>query len=323
MMKDLKDCRILVTPTSYGKFNPRLKTDLEAAVGEVIYNPTGKPLSSEEVALLLPGMDGYIAGLDQIDRQALSAADNLKVIVRYGAGVDKVDLAAAAEKGIIVSNTPGANAVAVAELALCLILMLARQIQPAVSALKKGEWPRVPGLSLQEKTVGIIGLGAIGKQLALRLVNFDCRVIAHDPYADAQFAAHNHIELVSQETLVAESDFISLHCPVLPATVGMVNETFLQSMKKGAFLVNTSRGEVVVESALIKALESGHLAGAALDTFEKEPPDPSNLLLSMPQVICTPHLGAQADGATNNMGKMALEECLRVLRGEPPQYPVH
>ena len=177
-LMNLKECRLLVTPTSYGKNDPRLKTQLEEQVGEVIYNPTGKPLTSAEVAQLLPGIDGYIAGLDDIDAQALQAADRLKVIARYGVGVDNVDLVAAREKGIVVTNTPGANSVSVAELALGLMLALARQIPEAVEAVHQGKWPRYSGLSLEGKTIGILGLGAIGKQLARRLAGFDCRILA-------------------------------------------------------------------------------------------------------------------------------------------------
>jgi len=322
-MIDLQDYRVLVTPTSFGIANQELKRDLESQVGEVIYNTTGKSLSSQQVAALLPGVDGYIAGLDEIDREALKTADSLKAIVRYGVGFDKVDLVAAREKGIIVSNTPGANASSVAELAIGLMLMLARQIPRASEAIKGGEWPRLTGASLEGKTIGIVGLGAVGKQVARRLANFDCQVIAYDPLADLEFSKQYNINLVDLETLKTRSDFISLHCPVLPETREMVDEVFIQSLKKGAYLVNTARGELIVESALIKGLASGHIAGEALDAFEKEPPDPDNPLLSFPQVICTPHLGALTDGATENMGKMAVEECLRILRGEKPKYQIN
>src|SRR4030065_430641 len=307
---NLKECRLLVTPTSYGKNDARLKTELEAQVSEVIYNPTGKPLSSIEVAQLLPGIDGYIAGLDVIDANALKTADRLKVICRYGVGVDNVDLDAAREKGIIVTNTPSANSVSVAELALGLILALARQIPEAVEAVHQGKWPRYSGISLEGKTIGILGLGAIGKQLARRLAGFDCTLLAYDPYADAAFASNNHVELTSMEDVIRQSDFISLHLPLLPETHGLVNAAFLSQMKLGSFLVNTSRGEVVDESALLQALQSGHLKGAGLDAFTVEPPDPHHPLLSLPQVIATPHLGAQTDGATSNMGWLAPCDCL-------------
>src|SRR4030042_3995673 len=319
---DLKKYRLLVTPTSYGKNDPRLKLELEAQVGEVIYNPTGKPLTSAEVARLLPGIDGYIAGLDGIDAMALSAADRLKVISRYGVGIDNVDLVAAREKGIVVTNTPGANSVSVAELALVLMRALARQIPEAVEAVHQGKWPRYAGISLEGKTIGILGLGAIGKQVARRLSGFDCKLLAFDPFADVSFAVANHVDLASMEVVIQRSDFVSLHLPLLPETRNLVNESFLSRMKKGSFLVNTSRGEVVDESALLSALQSGHIKGAGLDAFTVEPPDPKNPLLGLAQVIATPHLCAQTDGATSNMGWFAMRDCLAVLKNEIPMYRV-
>ena len=319
---NLKDCRLLVTPTSYGKNDSRLKTVLETQVGEVIYNPTGKPLTSEEVRQLLPGIDGYIAGLDCLDANALKNADRLKVIARYGVGVDNVDLVTAREKGILVTNTPGANSVSVAELALGLMLALARQIPEAVEAVHQGKWPRYAGISLEGKTVGLLGLGAIGKQLARRLCGFDCQILAFDPFADASFAQEHQVELAALDAVIQQADFVSLHLPLLAETRGLVNDVFLNKMKEGSFLINTSRGEVIDEGALLRALKSGHLRGAGLDAFTVEPPDPQNPLLAMPQVIATPHLGAQTDGATSNMGWLAMRDCLAVLKNEEPAYRV-
>ncbi|MBE0699457.1 MAG: phosphoglycerate dehydrogenase [Anaerolineaceae bacterium] len=319
---DLKQYTVLVTPTSYAKSDPRLKTRLEGLVGKVIYNPTGKPLTSAEVAALLPQVDGYIAGLDGIDRSALATADRLKVIARYGVGVDCVDLSAAKEKGIIVTNTPGANSVSVAELAIALMLSLVRQIPEAVNATRQGKWPRLSGISLEGKTIGIIGLGAIGKLLAQRLAGFACRLLAYDPYPDLVFAADHQVALLPLEEILRQADLVSLNMPLLPETFHLVDESFLARMKKGAYLVNTARGEIIDEHALLAALQSGHLRGVALDAFSVEPPDPSDPLLALPQVITTPHLGAQTDGATNNMGWIALEECLAVLRGETPKHRV-
>jgi D-3-phosphoglycerate dehydrogenase len=319
---NLKDCTLLVTPTSFGKSDPRQKAELEEQVGKVIYNPTGKPLTSTEVARLLPGVDGYIAGLDAIDRAALAAADRLKVIARYGVGVDSVDLQAAQEKGIVVTNTPGANSVSVAELAMALMLALLRQIPEAVSATRQGKWPRLSGASLEGKTVGILGLGAIGKLLARRLAGFDCRLLAYDPGPDQEFARANGVTLLPVDEILPQADLISLHMPLLPETNRLVNQDFLAKMKKGAYLINTARGEIIDESALLAALQSGHLRGAGLDAFRVEPPDLNNPLLSLPQVIATPHLGAQTDGAVNNMGRLSLQDCLAVLRGEPPRHRV-
>jgi len=321
-MKNLKDCRVLVTPTSYGKNDPRLKSDLEALVGEVIYNPTGKPLISADLIRLLPGVDGYIAGLDGINRAALQASDRLKVIARYGVGVDNVDLAAAREKGIVVTITPGANSVSVAELTIGLLLSLARRIPEAANAARKGEWPRLNGLTLEGKTIGLLGLGAIGKQVAQRLTGFDCRVLAYDPIVDPEFAARYAVSLLPLEEVLPQADFVSLHMPLLPETRGLVNTEFIRKMKPGAYLINTARGELVEEAALAAAIKDKRLRGAALDVFSQEPPNPDHPLLNLPEVIVTPHCASHTDGATNAMGWMALHDCLAVLRGEPPKYPI-
>jgi D-3-phosphoglycerate dehydrogenase len=321
-MVEMKNFKILVTPTSFGKNDPRLKAELEERVGEVIYNPTGKPLSSAEVARLLPGMDGYIAGLDVIDRKALASADCLKIIARYGVGVDNVDLSAAREKGIMVTNTPGANSVSVAELTVGLILALARQIPQGVSATRLGLFPRLNGLSITGKTVGIVGLGSIGKQVARRLSGFDCQILAYDAYPDSNFANQNNVRYTSLDELLSASDYVSLHLPLLPETRGMVNRQFLTKIKQGAYIVNTARGELIDEAALLDALKSGHIRGAALDVFTQEPPPPDHPLLALPQVIATPHLGAQTDGAVNAMGWMSFHECMAVLSGEAVKYRI-
>lgn len=321
-MKDLRACRVLVTPRSFGKYDPRLKAELEAAVGEVVYNPLGRSLTSAEVRELLPGCDGYIAGLDIIDRAALETADRLRVIARYGVGVDQVDLEAASEKGIVVTNTPGVNATAVAELTIGLMLALARMIPLANQEIRAGRPARAEGVSLEGKVVGLLGLGAVGRQVARRLQGFECTVLAYDPAVEAAIAREAGAVLCPQEEVISGSDFLSLHVPLLPQTRGMVNADFLARMKRGAFLINTARGELVDEEALFATLQSGHLRGAALDVFAQEPPGPDHPLLSLPQVIATPHIGAHTDAAINAMGWGALRDCLAVLRGEEPLHRV-
>jgi phosphoglycerate dehydrogenase-like enzyme len=321
-MKPLNECHILVTPTSYGQHDAGLTAELEALVGRVSYNDTGRPLSSAELTALLPGVDGYIAGLDVIDAAALAAADSLCVIARYGVGTNNVDLAAARARGIVVTNTPGANAGAVAELTVALLLLLARPIIDAAAATQAGQWLRVPGLSLGGKTVGLVGFGAIGRAVARLLSGFDCRLLAYDPWCDTAAAAALGVAPVDLAALLAESDFVSLHAPATPETRGLVNADFLARMKSGASLVNTARGELVDEVALYDALSSGRLRGAALDAFVAEPPAADNPLLALPNVIATPHMGAHTDGATTMMGRMALADCLAVLRGEEPAHRV-
>lgn len=319
---DLKSCRVLVTPTSYGKTDPRLFTELESLVGEVVYNTTGKPVSASELARLLPGMDGYIAGLDEINGEALKAADRLKIVARYGVGLDNVDLDVARKKGIAVTCTPGANSASVAELTVALILSLGRKVPEAVAATRAGGWPRWAGISLDGKNVGLLGFGSIGKQVARRLAGFDCRILAYGPMPDHPFAQAHGVELMLRDDVLAAADFLSLHLPLVPETRGLVNDAFLRTVKEGAFLINTARGELIDDDALARSIQSGHLQGAALDVFSKEPPDADSPLLKLPQVLVTPHCASHTDGAMSAMGWMALRDCLAVLRGESPKYPV-
>jgi len=322
MIKQLQECKVLVTPTSYGANDPALRTQLESEVGEVVYNTSGKPLSSSQLVDMLKGVRGFIAGLDTIDRAALNAADNLKVIARYGVGIDAVNLEAAREKNIIVTNTPGANSGSVAELTIGLMISLLRNIPSAVDATKSGEWTRMRGISLEDKVIGLIGFGAIGREVARKLNGFNCRVVAFDPISDYEIAAELKVDILSLEEVIRNADLLSLHCPVTEDTRNLVNTEFLEVMKPGSYLINTARGELINETALSDAIQSGRLGGAALDVFSKQPPDAENPLLSLPQVLATPHMGSHTDGATNAMGWKALNDCLAVLRGEEPLYRV-
>ena len=166
------------------------------------------------------------------------------------------------------------------------------------------------------------GFGSIGKHVARRLAGFDCQILAYDPIPDEAYARTHQVTLVSLEELSVQSDFLSLHLPLLPETRALVNEDFLRGMKQGAFLINTSRGELIDDNALATSIQRGHLQGAALDVFSKEPPDVDNPLLKLPRVLVTPHCASHTDGAMNAMGWMALHDCLAVLRGEKPQNPV-
>jgi D-3-phosphoglycerate dehydrogenase len=323
MGMDLRTCRVLVTPTTFGMQDPALRSRLEQAVGEVRYSPVKRPLTASELTGLVNGIDGWIAGLDEIDASVVAVADRLKVIARYGVGVDRVDVAAATRRGIVVTNTPGANSAAVAELTIGLMLALGRRICPSNQAIRGGQWPRISGVGLMGKTVGLVGFGSIGRETARRLAGFGCRVLVADPYVGPEAITGCGACPASLDELLPRSDFICLHAAVTPATAGMVNDAFLGKMKPGAFLVNTARGELIDEAALRQSLESGRLAGAALDCFQKEPPEGDHPLLQLPQVIATPHTGAHTDEAVNAMGRLALDACLAVLRGERPAHVVN
>ncbi len=321
-MNHLKDCRILVTSTSYGMNDPTLRTDLEAAVGEVIYNRREHPLSAAELVPLIKGIDGMIAGLDEINDQVIEAADCLRIIARYGVGLDRVDLEAAKRKGIIVTNTPGANATSVAELTVGLMISLARRIPDANRRTKLGEWPRIKGVSLAGKTIGLLGLGAIGRRVAQILRGFGCRVLGYDPAVSPEQAAGFGAEWAVRDEVIRRADFLSLHLPVNRTTENMIDRQVIGMMKDGVYLINTARSELIDEEALLEALQNGKIAGLALDTFRHEPPGTAHPVLQFDQVIVTPHTGSHTDNATNVMGRMALSDCLAVLRGKEPQYRI-
>jgi D-3-phosphoglycerate dehydrogenase len=322
MQQDLKKYRVLVTPTTFGLYDKRLRQELEAAVGEVIYNERGRPLASSELQELLPGCDGFIAGLDRVDSTALESADRLKVIARYGVGVDNVDLETAARKKITVTNTPHANAVSVAELTIGLLLSLARSIPEAAESVREGKWPRLHGRVLESKVIGLIGFGAVGRAVAQRLQPWQLMLLAFDPFGDKAVAQSSDVRLVEMEELIREADFVSLHAPLLAGTRRMVDAGFLSRMKRGACLINTARGELVDQDALLSALDSGQVGGAALDVYEHEPPPVDSPLRRHPRLIATPHCGAHTDGAADGMGRQSLQDCIAVLRGENPLHPV-
>lgn len=313
--------KVLITPTSFLK-NPEAKAMVEAFADEIVYNPQTRPLEAEEILALLDGVDGYIAGLDYITADVIRRAPaSLKVISRYGAGVDRVDLEAAKERGIAVTNTPGTNAVAVCELALGLMLSLARSIPRLDSAVKKGEWPRNDGTELAGKTLGIVGFGAIGKNLATRARAFGMRVVAFDPYFDQAFASQHGVEQKTLDETIELADFLSLHVPLTKETKYMIGETAIARMKKGAFIINTARGGLVDEAAAASALKSGQLGGIGLDAYEVEPVTDSPLL-GLDHVVMTPHTGAHTNEAIAGMGIMAAQNMIDVLSGKECKYKI-
>jgi D-3-phosphoglycerate dehydrogenase len=202
------------------------------------------------------------------------------------------------------------------------MIALARNLPAAFQATKAGEWPRMSGLSLEGKTIGLIGFGAIGQQVARRLSGFNCSILAYDPVVRQAPPELPNVRISSEEEVIRHSDFLSLHCSLTAETKNMVNAGFLAQMKSGAFLINTARGDLIDENALFDALRDGRLRGAALDVFARQPPGRDHPLLGLPQVIASPHMGAHTDSATNAMGWMALHECLAVLRGDTPMYRV-
>jgi D-3-phosphoglycerate dehydrogenase len=245
----------------------------------------------------------------QVDDALLAAAPKLRVIGRAGVGVDNIDADAATRRGIVVMNTPGANAIAVAELTIGLMLALARQLSKANSTMHAGKWEKksLQGVELRGKKLGVLGLGRVGLEVARRARSFGMEIIGHDPYVSAAIARENEIQLVSTEELFREADYLTLHVGLTPQTAGIINQTTLATMKKGVRIVNCARGELIVEAALAEALKSGHVAGAALDVFHQEPLKDSPFF-GLENVLLTPHIAGSTAEAQEAVGvQIALQ----------------
>ena len=271
-----------------------------------------------DVAVAVRDADALVVrSATDVNAKLINAAQKLRVIGRAGVGVDNVDAEAATRKGIVVMNTPGANAIAVAEHTLGLMLSLARFIPKADHTTRAGKWEKksLQGTELRGKTLGIVGLGRVGVEVARRAKAFGMKVLAYDPFVSQQLARDLDIELAALDSLYAASDYLSLHVGLTPQTNGMINAASIAKMKKGVRLVNCARGELIEDAALLAALNSGYVAGAALDVFIQEPPK-ENPLLTAPNVIATPHIAGSTNEAQELVGvQIALQVKEYLKRG--------
>lgn len=283
---------------------PAGRAALEAEPALELVERTG--LSGNALVEALAEVDAVIVrSTTVITRESLARTTRLRAIGRAGAGLDNVDVDAATEKGIAVFNTPDANTISAAELTFGLILALARRIPAADRSMKAGAWDRerFMGFELSGKTLGLVGVGRIGTEVASRAHAFGMRVVASDPALEPERARSLGIEAMPFNDVLAAADIVSLHVPLTPATRGMIDDDALARMRPGALLVNAARGGVVEEAALVRALESGRLAGAALDVFEIEPLPPDHPLRSLENVVLTPHIGARTTEAQENVSR--------------------
>jgi len=289
--------------------------------GEVTVNPK---IAADELLAALPEYHALVVrSRTKVTAKVVEAGTNLKVIGRAGVGVDNIDVAAAVARGITVVNSPLAASVAVAEHTLGLMLALARQIPAADASMKQGKWDKSAfmGSELSGKTLGLLGIGRIGAEVAKRAAVFGMKVLAYDPYLTAEQILSRGAEPASLDDVLGRSDYVSLHLPLNPETNRLVGALQFEAMKKGARLICAARGGVVDEDALRAALDSGALAGAALDVFAAEPPVPGSIA-THPKVIATPHIGAQSTEAQSSAGLMIAEEVLAVLQGQEPRWRV-
>jgi D-3-phosphoglycerate dehydrogenase len=301
--------KILATPRSFSHATEALELLVSHGCTVDLFSRE-YPLSSADLSEKIPGYDALILGLDACDASVIEAADKLEVISRNGAGYDKVDLGAASEKNIVVMYAPGMNTIGVAELTMGLMYSLARDLPNISTSARQGKWQRSQGWELSGKTLGIIGLGAIGCEVAKRALANDMRVVAFDPYAKP----YSSVELVSLDEVTEQADILSLHTALTPETQHLINAESLAHMKDGAYLINTARGGLVDEVALCDALKNNKLAGAAMDAFEIEPPE-GNPLLGLLNFIATPHIGANTKESVARANLQAAKNVLDILQG--------
>ena len=282
-------------------------------------------LTPEELVDIIGDYDALVVRSEtKVTSPVIEAGRNLKVVARAGIGVDNIDLDAATRAGIAVVNAPIGNTVAAAEHTLALMLSLARNVPQAYASMKEGQWQRSAfmGIEVRNKTLGIIGLGRVGSEVARRASSFGMRLIAFDPFVAPDFAARLGVTTMTLDELLPQADFITLHTPLTPGTTRMINKEQLAKMKPGARLINVARGELVDEDALLQALENEQLAGVALDVFTNEPPGDLPLLRH-PRLMATPHLGASTQEAQREVAIEAAEQVIAVLNGQPARNTVN
>lgn len=310
--------KVLIAPACFYKVpGPYVKL-LQDAGFEVVYPPKPDPIPEAETLACMQGVSAIIAGGEFFHDRVLSQLPDLRVIARAGVGYDRVNIPDATKHQVAVTITPTANHECVAEHTMGLLLALTRNVVRHHQDVLDGDWSRRPMVPLRGRTLGLIGLGRIGRSVAVRAQAFRLRVIAHDQFADPEFVQRLGIELVDLPTLFAQSDYVSLHAPLNDTTRGLINRDTLAQMKRGSFLVNTARGGLVVEKDLLEAMQSGHIAGAGLDVFEQEPTPVTNPLLKLPNLIASPHLAGGDYQSNEDMGTESARNIIALYQGTWP-----
>ena len=316
--------RVIVTVNMEFRGRSPARELLEDSGFEVLAQRGSPGWPDEETRDKLAGVDAIIAGAENFNSHTMANADRLRIIARNGVGYDKVDLEACTERGVVVTNTPGAMADAVADHAIALLLAIVRRIVSGDRSVKEGDYQVPIAEDLASMTLGLVGCGHIGAETASRARAFKMRVLVCDPWAEPSRVEELGATLVSLEELQREADAISLHLPLTDDNTAMVNGDFLASMKPGSFLVNTARGGLVDEAALIGALQSGHLAGAGLDCQATEPPVGVSLdLVRLPNVVAMPHAASNTITARERMSGAAARTIIDCLQGRRPQFVVN
>lgn len=296
--------KIKATSTSFSK-HPRLREALLADFPGAEFNDDGRKYTKQQLIEYLRDANGVVLGLEQVDDEVLAACPSIKIVSKYGVGLDNLDQEACKRRGIAVGWTGGVNRRSVAEMDLCFMLALSRNLYTTSLDLKAGTWNKDGGFQLSGKTVGIIGLGYTGSEIARLLKPFDCQILGNDIIDKSEICAELGIKHVDKDTLFTQADIITLHTQLTDETHHLINTGTLSKMKQSAFVINTARGPIVKHDDLKRALAEGSIAGAALDVYEEEPPT-DMALLQRPNFFCTPHIGGNAEEAVMAMGMSAI-----------------
>jgi phosphoglycerate dehydrogenase-like enzyme len=309
---------VVITPEPLYRWDGHHVRLLLEAGFEVVY-PSLAPLTDEGQTIeALRGAAAVLAGSEPYTERVLTSLPELRIISRCGVGCDSIDLEVTSRLGVGVAITLRGNFEAVAEHTLAMILALSRSIVRNDRDARAGRWLKIPLVPLRGKTVGIVGLGRIGRSVARRLVPFGVTLLGCDPRPDPDAVREYGIELTTLDALLARSDFVTLHAALTPKTRAMIDAATLARMKPGAYLINTARGGLIEEAALVEALRSGHLAGAALDVLVDEPPQPDNPLLALDNVLLSPHVAANDTRAVRDMAEEAARNIIHLFRGDGP-----
>lgn len=313
--------RVLITPTTLKGIEGNYLTLLRQAGMEIVTppEPWDHQLREEEILEQLKGIDATIAGMEPYNAKVLAAHPQLKVIARVGVGYDAVDMAAATRQGVVVTITAGANHDTVAEHAFSLLFALAKQVVVDDRTVRQGKWIRHVTIPIRGQTLGIVGLGRIGKAMALRALAFGMKVIAYELHPDTNWLSQHDVKLADLATLLKQSDVVSLHAPATPETKHLINEKTLALMKPNAFLINTARGGLVDEPALVAALTANRIAGAGLDVFAQEPPPQDHPFFALDNVVMTPHTGGTDLQSRLDMAEFAARSIVELSQGKWPE----
>jgi len=313
--------KVLITSRSFGKISDEPLNILKEAGFEVTLK--GKDFDQAEFESMIPDYDALIIGAHEFPEAVMERCPKLKIICKHGAGLDNVHLDKARELGVAVCNVPGTNANAVADLTFGLMLAAARNIVSTNRWVHEGKWQTAIGVDVYGKTLGLMGFGAIAKNVARRAAGFSMKVLAYDPYVtQLPEEFQGYVTLADQETVLTGCDYLSLHLPLTDETRGMISGAELARMRKGSYVINCARGGIVSEKALYEALVSGHIAGAAMDVSEVEPMAADNPLLTLDNVIVTPHIGMYSKEAIGAVSLICAQNVAAQAKGQPLQHQV-